>query len=156
MFLRIETFPSKKFVGFSLQMSLANNRTYELWSKFMPRRKEIKNAIGTDLYSLQIFKANYNLSDLHSTFKKWAAIAVESFDEIPLEMETLSIPTGKYAVFLHRGPASEGYKTFQYIFGTWLPNSGYLLDDRPHFEVLGEKYKNNETDSEEEIFIPIK
>jgi AraC family transcriptional regulator len=29
------------------------------------------------------------------------------------------------------------------------------LDDRPHFEVLGEKYKNNDPTSEKEIWIPI-
>jgi AraC family transcriptional regulator len=37
-----------------------------------------------------------------------------------------------------------------------LPNLGYTLDDRAHFEVLGEKYKNNDPLSEEEIWIPIK
>jgi AraC family transcriptional regulator len=37
-----------------------------------------------------------------------------------------------------------------------LPNSAYALDDRAHFEVLGEKYKNNDPSSEEEIWIPIK
>jgi AraC family transcriptional regulator len=42
-----------------------------------------------------------------------------------------------------------------YIFNTWLPKSGYQLDRRPHFEILGEKYKNNNPDSEEEIWIPI-
>lgn len=155
MFLRTETIPSKKLIGMHLTMSLANNRTFELWSKFMPRKKEIKNVIGTDLYSMQIFDANYNKFNAQSTFEKWAAIEVENFDEVPVGMEILSIPTSKYAVFLHKGPASEGYKTFQYIFGTWLPNSGFELDNRPHFEVLGEKYKNNEQNSEEEVFIPI-
>jgi AraC family transcriptional regulator len=37
-----------------------------------------------------------------------------------------------------------------------LPNSNYHLDDRPHFEILGEKYKNADPGSEEEIWIPIK
>jgi AraC family transcriptional regulator len=156
MFLRIETISSKKLIGFSLKMSLVNNKTFELWSKFMPRRKEIKNAIGSDLYSMQVFDANYNQFDPQSTFEKWAAIEVTDFENAPIDVETFILPAGKYAVFLHKGPASEGYKTFQYIFGTWLPNSGYELDNRPHFEILGEKYKNNEADSEEEVFIPIK
>jgi len=30
------------------------------------------------------------------------------------------------------------------------------LDNRPHFEVLGEKYKNGDPESEEEIWIPVK
>jgi len=156
MFLRTETISSKKLVGFNLKMSLANNKTFELWSKFMPRRKEIANVVGNDLYSMQIFDSNYNQFDPQSTFEKWAAIEVTDFKDVATDMETFILPAGKYAVFLHKGPASEGFKTFQYIFGAWLPNSPYKLDDRPHFEILGEKYKNNEADSEEEVFIPIK
>jgi predicted transcriptional regulator YdeE len=30
------------------------------------------------------------------------------------------------------------------------------IDNRPHFEVLGDKYKNNDPSSEEEIWIPIR
>ena len=71
-------------------------------------------------------------------------------------METYILPGGLYAVFLHKGAATTGPKTFQYIFGTWLPESDYSLDIRPHFEILGEKYKNDDPDSEEEIWIPIK
>jgi AraC family transcriptional regulator len=35
-----------------------------------------------------------------------------------------------------------------------LPGSEYFLDNRPHFEVLGDKYKNNDPTSEEEIWKP--
>jgi len=62
---------------------------------------------------------------------------------------------GLYAVFDYKG-SSNDISIFQYIFGTWLQNSDFLLDDRPHFEVLGDKYKNADPNSEEEIWIPIK
>ena len=42
------------------------------------------------------------------------------------------------------------------ILTKWLPHSNYNLDDRPHFNVLGDKYKNNDPDSEEDVYIPIK
>lgn len=45
---------------------------------------------------------------------------------------------------------------FRYIFGTWLPASGYVLDDRPHFEVLGPGYRPDDPEAEEDIFIPIR
>ena len=37
-------------------------------------------------------------------------------------------------------------------------NLSYFSDFNPHttFEILGEKYKNDDSESEEEIFIPIK
>ena len=71
-------------------------------------------------------------------------------------MQTLVAPAGLYAVFIHRGPPSEGPKTYQHIFGVWLPQSGYVLDERPHFAVMGAKYKHDAADSEEELWIPVK
>jgi AraC family transcriptional regulator len=71
-------------------------------------------------------------------------------------MEKFILPAGAYAVFLHKGGPATGQQTFQYIFGTWFPQSEYRLDDRPHFEILGEKYSNTSPDSEEEIWIPVR
>jgi AraC family transcriptional regulator len=71
-------------------------------------------------------------------------------------MESFTLTGGLYAVFIHKGAASTGPKTFRYIFETRLPNSKYSIDNRPHFEILGEKYKNEDPDSEEEVWIPIK
>jgi AraC family transcriptional regulator len=31
-----------------------------------------------------------------------------------------------------------------------------MLNERPHLEVLGNKYKDNDQNSEEELWIPIK
>jgi AraC family transcriptional regulator len=71
-------------------------------------------------------------------------------------MEALVLKSGLYAVFLYHGPASEGSEFFKYIYREWLPGSEYQLDNRPHFEILGEKYKNEYPESEEEIWIPVK
>ncbi len=140
-----------------MSMSLIDNKTGKLWRNFMLRRKEIRNNIGTALYSMQLYDMSYfSRFDPAKEFEKWATIEVTNHDNIPDAMEAFTLPEGLYAVFLHKGPASAGHLSFQYIFGFWLPNSEYMLDDRPHFELLGEKYKNEESDSEEEIWIPVK
>ena len=131
-------------------MGHANDRTAELWQSFMPFRKDIQNSLGEDLFSMQIF----NGSD--TEFEKWAAIEVSDFNGIPDSMQPYTLQGGLYAVFDHIGPASAFEKTFQFIFNEWLPDSEYELDKREHFEILGSKYKNNELDSEEEIWIPIR
>lgn len=140
-----------------MRMSLAKNTTDELWRSFMIQRKEITNAVGTNLYSLQLLDTDY-FSNFNPgrEFEKWAATEVSNFDSIPPGMESFELPGGLYAVFLHKGPASAGSRSFQYIFTSWLPTSGYTVDNRPHFELLGEKYKNESPDSEEEIWIPVK
>jgi AraC family transcriptional regulator len=155
---RIVTLPEKKLVGNHLTMSLADNKTFELWQSFMRRRKEITNNCSSNLFSIQVYSDAYDFKnfDFAATFEKWATAEVHNFKEVPVGMETLVLKGGLYAVFIHRGPASTGYETFRYIFASWIPQCPYELDNRPHFELLGEKYKNNDPASEEEIWIPIK
>lgn len=137
-----------------MKMSLADNRTFELWSRFMPRRKEITNNISIDLISMQVYEEDF-FSPL-GIFEKWAVVEVSDLDNIPFGMESFVLPAGKYAVFLHKGGSERFQKTFRWIFEMWLPASEYKVDNRPHFELLGEKYKNNDPESEEDIWVPIK
>ncbi len=154
---RIETFPETIFVGLNMKMSMAENKAGELWRSFMSRQREISNIIGTELYSMQILPEGYfSAFNPEAEFVKWAVVAVDDFDNIPEEMEHITVPKGKYAVFTYKGLPSEGGQFFQQIFEVWLPQSGYAVDNRPHFEILGEKYKNDSPESEEEIWIPIK
>ena len=157
MHLRFETPAEKKLVGKRLRMSFAADKTFELWRALMPRRREIDSAIGAELYSVEIYEPGFHERfDPQREFEKWAAVEVADFGSVPEGVERLTIPAGLYAVFLHRGPAREGEKTYRYIFENWLPASGLALDDRPHMAVMGEKYKGEEADSEEEIWIPVK
>ena len=123
-------------------MSFAHNKTGELWRKFMPRRKEIINHITTDLISLQIYSPSH-FTDFNPSneFVKWAAIEVADLDNIPDGLDSFILKNGLYAVFDYKGSSTDT-TIFQNIFNNWLPNSEYTLDNRPHFEVLGEKYKN--------------
>lgn len=150
---RIETLPEKKLVDKKKRMSLVENRTRELWQGFMPHRKEIGNTVSTDLYSLEVYNDSLFFRNFNPTreFEKWAAVEVNDFDHVPHEMETITLPTGLYAVFIHKGSVSDGPRTYEYIFRTWLPQSDFELDNRPHFALMGGKYKNDDPDSEEEI-----
>ena len=155
---RIEKLNEIKLAGKRMKVSFAGNKTRELWQSFMPRRKEIKNQIGAGRYSVEIYNnteffKNFNPS---SEFEKWAAVRVNDYDDLPAEMETLTIPAGKYAVFIYKGKPSEAAETYRYIFTNWLPDSEFVLDDRPHFALMGEKYKGEDPDSEEELWIPVK
>jgi AraC family transcriptional regulator len=155
---RFEILSEKKLVGKRMKMSLSDDKTGELWKSFMQRRKEIKNNLTTGLFSMQVYDKSLNFEHYNqdTVFEKWAAVEVSDFNNVPTDMEPFTLISGLYAVFLHRGAAKTGPDTFAYIFKTWLPNSEYSLDTRPHFEILGEKYKNEDPDSEEDIWIPIK
>ncbi len=155
---RIITIQGKRLVGKRIRMTLSANQTAQLWRSFMSRRNEIQNVSSAELFSIEIYDANQDFMNFNQfvEFEKWAAVEVSVFEEIPSGMETMVLTAGLYAVFNYRGAANEAFSFFRNIFENWLPESGLAPDDRPHFEIMGEKYKGNDPDSEEEIWIPVK
>ena len=153
---QIITLNEKKFIGIKQSMSITHDKTGELWKVFSPQINKIPNRVSNNKLCLQIYPSSYfTRFNPNSEFEKWALVEVQNLDNIPHKMETFTLEKGVYAVFYYKGSSTDK-SIFQYIFTSWIPNSEYELDNRPHFEVLGERYKNNHPDSEEEIWIPVK
>lgn len=154
---KITALPEKKLVGCKQNMNYATYNPVPLWQSFMPIKKEIVNTIGSDLFSVQQFPEGFwTAFNPETIFEKWAAVEVSAFENIPPNMHTLVIPGGWYAVFDYKGDGSDAPAFFEAIFSEWIPNSAYVVDDRPHFEILGSKYKKGDPDSEEEVWIPVR
>ena len=152
---RIKHLKAKTLIGMPMTMSLTENKTGQLWSQFMPRLNEIANRRSNDKLSIQVYPSDYhNPFNPSGPFVKWAAVEVQDQTPVPHGMESFFLSDGLYAVFDYKGSSAD-HSIFNYIFSSWLPNSGYAVDDRPHFEVLGDKYRNNDPESEEEIWIPV-
>lgn len=152
----IITIPEYKLAGKRLTVNFAENRTPELWRGFMQVRDRIKS-VGPEMFSAAVYPESFfDRFDSTANFEKWAAVAVDPSTDIPPDFDILTIPIGLYAVFHYKGSSADAAEVFGYIFNDWLPKSGYKLDNRPHFEILGEKYRTADPDSEEDIYIPIK
>ena len=153
---KIVEIQEKKMLGMRLEMSLVDNKTGDLFRKFMPRRMEIGSTVSEGTYALQQY--DFKSFTPQTIFEKWACVEVNDFNSIPNEMEIFIIKSGLYAVFIHKGTTKGFMKSMQYIVQDWLPNSSYTIDNsRPHFEYLGNKYVGpNNPNSEEEVWIPIR
>ncbi|MDP4762387.1 MAG: GyrI-like domain-containing protein [Salibacteraceae bacterium] len=152
----IKTTHERKLIGMHMNLSLANHNVSELWQEFMQHLATIQHKMNCELVSVTNYPNDFfRAFDVEKSFEKWAAVEVSDFTNVPDNMETVVIPSGLYAVFQYKG-SSANNAIFQYIFGAWLPQSEYQLDQRPHFEILGDKYKNNDPNSEEELWIPVK
>lgn len=147
----IITIPEKKVIGMKSEMRHSEyGKIVDLWKCFMPNKKKV-NSINNELIAMQVYSDFMNIDDAYDIY---ACAEVEDFKHIPEMMETFVISRGKYAVFHHKGVDASGL--YQRIMTHWLPNSEYEIDARPHFQVMGEKYKNGSPDSEEEFYVPIK
>lgn len=155
---KIKLFKESQFIGYKSSITIKNNTSAEIWQHFMPLKKHITDVSNENLYSIQIYP-DFLLTDKftpETKFEKWACVMVERTESIPDSLSTLTIPSGQYAVFMHKGTMSDFPKTMDYIFREWLPNSNYQFDNRPQFEVMDHRYIQNSPDSEEEVWIPIK
>ena len=150
-------FPETHLAGVCLRMSHVRDRTSELWRAFRSATPSIAGRVGRESFSVRIYDDRYSFTRFDPTaeFNKWAAAEVGADAVFQDGLERLVIPAGRYAEFLHVGPAATAPKTFGYIYGEWLPASGYDLDERPHFEILPEGYDPFDNFAKERILIPI-
>ena len=79
-------------------MSIADDKTPELWCGLMPRRKEVLHPLTTDLLCLQVFDASLEFKGYNqdTIFDKWAALEVDNFDAVPADMETYTLSGFSY------------------------------------------------------------
>lgn len=154
---RVEVIMPKMVVGKRIRLTLLENatKTRDLWQQFMPKRKDITQAVNMDLLSVQIYSDTTGF-DKDTVFEKWAAVEVSHLDVIPDGMESYTLQGGLYAVFIHIGIAADFMNTYQFIFNEWLPNSPYIFDNREQFEVMNEHYRPDDPQATEEVWIPIK
>lgn len=147
---------NKTLIGISDEMSRSQDTTAQLFGTFMPRREEIQHWAHQKVYDLREYPINYFENyEPSNTFTKWAAMEVIEVENIPEGMEVYRLQGGTYAVFQHKGTLGDP-AIFDYIFTDWLPFSGYALDNRPHFDIIGPQSSLDNPVSEEEIWIPIR
>jgi AraC family transcriptional regulator len=89
-------------------------------------------------------------------FEYIAGVMVEKVGDLSNEYVSKEIPAQKYAVFTHKGSLETLKDTYNFIYATWLPNSGYELADSSDFEWYDDRFKGFAPDSEFDIYIPIR
>lgn len=140
--------------GNSAAMSFTEDGTADLWRSFIPKLETLGYRSDEYLYVAQQFPVNYfQQFSPDQLYLKWACVRLDEPDN---ELETLEVPAGDYAIFTYKGKPSEAGPFFQDIFTTILPKAGLTVDDRPHLALMGDKYKGENPDSEEEIWIPVR
>ena len=72
------------------------------------------------------------------------------------EIGKMTIPEGRYAFARFRLSADQYGGAWQWVYGEWLPKSGYEPDDRPTFELYPEAGPRPDGSMVVEIAVPIK
>ncbi len=83
------------------------------------------------------------------------AIEVDSFDDLPPELDCMSIPERRYAIFRHEGTMAALRETWQSIWTERVPQAGLKVATPPDFERYGEGFDPASGEGVIEIWIPI-
>lgn len=155
----IVTIDETILIGCSQRLSLQMNVISSLWKKFVPLSFKIPKLNDKTFYAVQVFDESFEKAPFSPSlvYTHWACVepAFKTSDNLPSELSTLEIPKGLYAKFLYKGSQDEFFAATQKLYSEWLPMNGYKCDQRPHFQIMREKYNPFSPDSEEEIYIPI-
>ena len=157
LFLRFEEMPPLTFTGFHRRTNLLKAPMTTNWRELRQRKQELPGCVDDDFYAVRLYDspAYFQAFQPQLEFDQWAAVRVYEDSVVPDGMQQLQSPGGLYAVFLHKGTPARFAQTAQFIFGSWLPQSGYVLDHRPHFERIAPGYRADDVNAEEEVWVPV-
>lgn len=141
-------------IGLEYYGANKNGEIPAMWEEFISRIGEIPNQVNSSS-TYGVCSPVEEMTD-DSEFSYIAGVEVSSIKEIPQGMTGKNVPANQYAVFTHKGSTELLGQTYEYIFGTWLPNSGYEPVLAPDFELYDERFDPSSEDSEMFIYIPIK
>ncbi|OCP03442.1 MULTISPECIES: GyrI-like domain-containing protein [unclassified Ensifer] len=132
---------------------------------YMEIGRAFETLYGT-LFSRQLFRPDMEMIGLYlddpelvPTEKLRSFACVSARAQMPTEapLTPHRLDGGRYAVLRHKGPYADMPKAYQWLYGTWLPQSGREIRD----SLMFEKYLNNPrevppTELLSEIYLPLK
>ncbi len=147
-----------KVAGIRGSTTLNDNIIPQLWEQFWRLRPSIPNTLPTSrAYGIcESGETNFTLNG-DATFTEVVGIEVISFNNMPASIVTKTLPAGNYAVFTHTGSLHNLRRTYEYIWGTWMPEHMERLDNREDFEVYDLRYLGyDHPNTQFDIYIPLK
>lgn len=141
-------------VGLTCSTTLQESKVPALWEAFLARVGEIPNRVSPNvMMGISEFSTNH----VHEAFTYMACVPVSSADEMPEGMVCKTIPKREYVVVTHKGKLDALGNAFDFIYGSWLPKSGYDLVEADDFEIYDERFRGADNDeSEVDIYIPVR
>ena len=153
--LRIETLQPFKVTGILTKFKNALHDEYDgmakipaVWQLLTEKADQVENNSPGFAYGVMLGEED--------GFTQYVAGFSTNADFLcPPGFIDLSIPSGLWAIFTHRGSLDNLQASNVYAYEEWLPNSGYQMRMSPHIEFYSPKSEGPETDMEMEFWIPI-
>ncbi len=143
-----ETRPALTIIGMKHHGKIEGDAIPQLWGRFMSRMGEI-NAVNPAI----CYGVSDNYDETTGVMDYFAAVEVADATQAPKDMERITLPAQRYAVFTCTLPTM--HSTYEQIYGTWLPSSGYRRGPGPEFELYDESFNPEDPKSQFRAYVPV-
>ncbi len=127
---------STRIFGVESEKNNLGKKLPGLWSSFLPRIGEIEHTVAGTCYGV-IRQAEEQGDELEYS----AVIGVTRTERIPDGMVSVHLPATRYAKFAHVGDVANVDRTVNYVYSTWLAQSGFRHTYAPDLEIYGVEYQ---------------
>ncbi|MEJ2757388.1 MAG: MerR family transcriptional regulator [Anaerolineales bacterium] len=148
---KIVSKPAFTVVGLEYFGKNENDEIKAMWdTECIDLEKEIQHTVQTPI--LEWFGVCGEMDD-QGNFRYLAAVEVTTAKDLPEGMSSWDVPEQTYVVVPCTIPTIGN--AYEFIHGTWLPQSGYKRAPGPDFELYDETFDSNNPDSTLYIYVPI-
>jgi predicted transcriptional regulator YdeE/AraC-like DNA-binding protein len=129
-----------------------------LWSKLHKAKSKIKNRLDLDyVVGINDYSKDSIFKEEHPSFDYYAAVEVINPEDIAPDMSVLTLPAGKYVVFIYKGKTKDTMQpVMDYIYKEWFPQSNCQLNEKVRLDFIryGEK-ADEKGNSRIEVWVPV-
>jgi len=124
-------------------------RIPELWERFAAHIGKVPGQVDEVTYGVCCNP------DGKGGFEYIAGVEISRLDDLPEQYRWIEIAPQHYAVFEHQGGLDSLPMTFEYIWTTWLPQSGRQAADAPEFERYSADFNPRTGRGVVEVWLPL-
>lgn len=129
-----------------------------LWHKLHKAKSKIKNRLDLEfVIGVNDYSGDSIFIEEHPSFDYYAAVEVSKPEDIAPDMSVLTLPAGKYVVFIYKGKAKDSMQpVMDYIYKEWFPQSNCQLNEKTRVDFVRYGEKTDEKgESRIEVWVPV-
>ncbi len=155
---KVITLPLFHVVGYKIE---ANIKEFEsglgknIYHSLIERKDEIQNKKNENVILMQIYPMKSDFNPQVDRFTQILCYEVSKQGDVPLNMISHAVTESKYVTYTHKGLESELSRTYDYVYGQWIRETGNEPKDYD-FEIWDERYKPESRDNEIDLFVALK
>ena len=155
---KVVSLPLFHVVGYRFEASILEFESdlgKKAYHSLMERKVEIQHRKNEEVILIQIYPKESDFNPQVDKFTTILCYEVSKQGDVPSSMISHTINESKYVTYTHKGPESQLSKSYDYVYGQWIRETG----NEPKyydFEIWDERYKPESPDNEIDLFIALK